>query len=274
MIVTLLPVALAAVQPVALPPAPPAPPLVPAPLGSARALSRSFSTMWIVMPDNQRTPREVSVKGGELILKQRAMPFGLARLTGPAADPKGKFDLTAGTELFRLQSDVPIYCLAGKNAPTGVAKWLLGGSTTHLCLVDADADGRFEGQFVTASQVEGLPTLVGKRPKTADPIIAPAAYAPAAPSSGTTQYWVGVEYQGKPLLYNRRNFTVSFGNGKDKGSLTDWVYTGGTFPAEQTLLGAKWTVLALDGDQLKVRIDQSMPPQPFAIMHSVTYRFY
>lgn len=261
--------ALAVAQPVVAPPAPP-PPLPAQP----RTPSRSYTAIWVILPDADPAPREMSVKGGELILKQRAVPLGLARLDAPVADPKGKFELAAGTELFALQSDVPIYCVTGRRAPSGVSKWLLGGKNTQLCLVDADADGRLEGSFVALSPVAGLPTLTGKRPKQADPLVAPAAYRRADPRSITTPYWVGIEYQGKPLLYNRRNFAVSFGNGDDKGSLTDWVYTGAEFPASKSLLRAQWTVLALEGDRLKVRIDQSMPAQPFGIMHSVTYRFY
>ena len=259
----------AAVVPAAaqLPIAPPAPPM-------PAKLERNLSTLWIVMPATEPAGREVSVKSGELIMKQRLIPAGLAKLTGSAVDPEGKFELTSGAELFRVQSGVPVYCIAGKRAPGGVAKWLVGGGSSQLCLVDADSDGRFEGEFTTASAVGGLPTIAGKRPKEADPLVAPVAYERADPSTMTTQYWVGIEYQGKPLLYNRRNFAVSFGTDKSDSSLTDWVYTGAEMPASQTLLGATWTVLALEEDRLKVRIDQPIPPQPFGIVQTTTYRFY
>ena len=234
---------------------------------------RQMLTIWLVQPAGTQ-PGTVEASSTDFILKQRLLPTGLAQLTGPFQDADGNRALGRGTQLFEVKSDVPIYCVAGMRKPKGFDKWMKGGTTSQFCLVDMDSDRRFDGYFEPISMVPGLPTIAGKRPKKLKPMT-PVGYELADPATLEKPFWIGIQYQGKPLLYDRRNFGVSFGSDTGKGSLTSWVYTSGSsYPVSQKLLGASFTVLGEAGGKVRVRIDQPIPPQPFGVMHSVTYRIY
>ena len=234
---------------------------------------RQMSTIWMVQP-SETQPDTVEAGSTDFIMKQRLLPTGLVRLTGTFQDAKGKRSFGTGTQLFEVKSDVPIYCVAGMREPKGFEKWMVGGATSQFCLVDMDSDQRFDGYFEPVSMVPGLPTIAGKRPKKPKPM-APVAYEIADPSTLEKPFWIGIQYQGKPLLYDRRNFGVSFGSDTSKGALTSWVYTSGSnYPLSQNLLGASFTVLGETDGRLRVRIDQPIPPQPFGVVHTVTYRIY
>jgi hypothetical protein len=235
--------------------------------------SREMTTVWMVQPA-EPTAGELEVKARDLILKQKLLPSGLAQLTDSFQDAGGKRSLGSGTQLFEVKSDVPIYCVAGLREPGGFEKFMTGGASRQFCLIDMDSDRRFDAYFETGSMVPGLPTIAGKRPKKPK-AMSPVGYEVVEPSTIEKSFWIGIEYQGKPLIYDRRNFAISFGSESGKGSMTDWVYTSGSaYPLTKQLLGASFTVLGVNGDKLKVRIDQPMPPQPFGVVHSVSYRFY
>lgn len=240
---------------------------------AAQMPDRRMTTIWMVQPaDTQPGPIEAEAR--DIIWKQRLLPTGLARLTESYQDSNGKRSFGPGTQLFEVKSDVPIYCVAGMRDPKGFEKWLKSGSTSQFCLVDMNSDQRFDGYFEAISMVPGLPTIAGKRPKNPKPMT-PVGYELADPSTMEKPFWVGIEYQGKPLIYDRRNFAVSFGSDTGKGSLTSWVYTSGSnYPLSQELLGARFTVLGVTGNKIQLRIDQPIPPQPFGVAHSVTYRVY
>lgn len=240
-----------------------------------QAQRHEVATPWVILPDPKLAGTTVTVAGGELILKQRAVPMRAGRLTDEIVDPAGKFTFSPGAELFSASSDDAVYCIAGAAEKTGFAKWMASGANGQFCLIDGDGDKKFESFFTPVSMISGLPSLSGKTPKNPKLLPKPVGYEALAPTAMTTRYWVGIEYQGKPLLYNRRNFGVSFGSDSSKGALTSWVYTGSTYPASQTLLNAKWTVEALQSDgRIRVRIDQSLPMQPFGVFRSISYHFY
>ena len=241
--------------------------------GSAQSPDRRMTTIWTIEPADSPRP-SVEAAAGDILWKQRLLPTGLVRLSAPYQDAGGKRSFGAGTQLFEVKSDVPVYCVAGMRDPKGFEKWLKSGSTTQFCLVDLDSDLRFDGYFEPISMVPGLPTIAGKRPKNPKPM-SPVSYELIDPSSMEKPFWVGIQYQGKPLLYDRRNFAISFGSDTGKGSLTSWVYTSGSdYPLSQELLGARFTVLGMSGDKLQVRIDEPIPAQPFGVAYSVTYRIY
>jgi len=242
--------------------------------GAVAQSPREMTTTWLIQPAAEVTGRTFEVSRGDILLKQRALPSGLARLIGELRTPDGKRSFAANHELFEVKSDLPIYCAVQERAQSGLEKWLTEGSTRQFCLVDSNSDLQFDAYFEPISQIPGLPTISGKRPKKLKPLSL-VPYAIADASTMQAAYWIGIEYQGKPLIYDRLNFAVAFGSEVAKGSLTDWVYTSGSkFPASSGLLGAKFTVLDNPGGKIKVRIDQPMPPQPFGVMRTVTYRIY
>ena len=101
------------------------------------------------------------------------------------------------------------------------------------------------------------------------------SYVITDPKDMEKQFWVGIQYQGKHPLYNRRNFKISFGTDNDRGSLDDtWTYVGATFPASAKLIGAEFTALGLEGENLRVKIDREFPFETFAVLRTVKLNFY
>jgi hypothetical protein len=122
--------------------------------------------------------------------------------------------------------------------------------------------------------VPGLPTIAGRRPKKTKPVT-PVRYEKVDPATLEKPFWVGIQYYGKPLLKEARNFNVAFGSDTSKGALTSFVAAeGANYPVSQQLLGASFSVLGAENGKLKVHVDQPMPRQPFGVVHSVNVKVY
>lgn len=242
----------------------------------ASAERYEFQTAWQILGAETGDIAEPSVtlRSGELFMKRRLLPPRAARLDAPLLGAKGEELLPAGAELFGTKSDrVDIYCSTAQKA-AGIATQFLLGRTgqKQICLIDADRDNDFDSFFKVAGEIKGLPSLYARTPKTLDRADG-LKYSPIEPVSMAQEYFVAVEYQGKPLLYDRRNFTVTFGTDEKKESLTSWIYTkGSVYPQSLTYLGGKFTVLSENQGTLNIRIDRQIPSQPFGVIKSVSFR--
>ena len=215
-----------------------------------------------------------SLRSGDLFMKRRLLPPRAARLDAPLLGVKGEELLPAGAELFGTKSDtVDIYCSTAQKG-AGIATQLLLGRTgqKQICLIDTDRDRDFDSFFKVAGEVKGLPSLYARTPKTLDRVNG-LKYLPIDPIDMTQKYFVAIEYQGKPLLYDRRDFTVTFGSDEKKESLTRWIYTkGSNYPQSLMYLGGKFTILSENQGVLNVRIDRQIPSQPFGVIKSISFR--
>jgi hypothetical protein len=235
-----------------------------------------FQTDWQIQGAETGDSAEptVTLRPGELFMKRRLLPPRAARLDTPLLGAKGEELLPAGAELFGTRSDkVDIYCSTAQKG-AGIATQLLLGRTgqKQICLIDADRDNDFDSLFKVAGEIKGLPSLYARTPKTLDRVDG-SKYSSIDPASMTQKYFVAVEYQGKPLLYDRRNFTITFGTDEKKQSLTSWIYTKGSdYPQSLTYLGGKFTVLSENQGMLSIRIDRQIPSQPFGVIKSVSFR--
>ena len=235
-----------------------------------------FRTDWQIQGTESGDTSEASValRSGDLFMKRRLLPPSAARLDAPLMSPKGEELLPAGAELFGTKSDkVDIYCSTAQKG-AGIATQLLLGRTgqKQICLIDSDRDRDFDSFFKVAGEIKGLPSLYARTPKTLDRLDG-LKYLSIDPATMEQKYFVAVEYQGKPLLYDRRNFTVTFGSDEKTESLTSWIYTkGSNYPQSLTYLGGKFTVLSENQGTLNVRIDRQIPSQPFGVIKSVSFR--
>ena len=235
-----------------------------------------FETDWQIQSAEPSNTAEttVTLRSGDLFMKQRLLPPRAARLNVPLVDKKGEELLPIGAELFGTKSDtVDIYCSTEQKDYNIAAQFLLGRRVQkQICLVDIDRDGDFDNFFKISGNIRGLPSLYARTPKTMDNLDG-LKYLSIDPVSMSQTYFVAVEYQGKPLIYDRRNFTVTFGTDQKKESLTSWIYTkGSTYPQSLTYLGGKFTVLSENQGALNVRIDLQIPPQRFGVIQSVSFR--
>lgn len=238
--------------------------------------NRRLSTNWIVQP--REAPADpVVVTSGDLVMKQTLHPTGASQLGSDYQHGSGDDDfLPEGTLLYEVANPVSkVYCAMNLAKSGTLQKILSGPSTTQRCLVDSDGDGRFEGKFVARSPIEGVPLVNGQLPKELKPVEPPVAYTAVEPSVVGDTYWVGIRYDGKPLLYDRRNFSIDFGNDESDSGLTDWSYIKAEdMPAELSMMRSRFTVVSEGEDGLVIRIDRMMPPQPFSVVQTTTYTTY
>jgi len=214
-----------------------------------------------------------TVSSGDLIIKQRLVPLKAAKLLTPLVNKKGKQLAAAGDELYGLSSGSgAVYCLAKTPTINPLGALLIGAVIKALCFKDMDQDGVFDGQFNKKIQRFALPVISGKHSKKLKPVSG-GSYEPLDPKKMKRQYFVGVEYEGKPLLYARRNFRIVFGDAKSKDQLSNWFYTEGkNYPQTKSVLGGKFTVLSEKDGDLDIRIDQPLKEQPFSVRLTVRLR--
>lgn len=234
--------------------------------GAASAQSRNMSTVWMIQPSAETPPEQVIGYDG-WVLKQALLPEGLFRLDGDAKVPGRPPLFPKNAQLIEVRTDGAIV------ACDAIARRqkLLGAN--QYCLIDYDRDGSFDGMFAVQniSKGGGMPTVQGRYPTKAKPI-EPVAYSRLNPTEIATQYFVGIRNAGKAAIYDRQNFQICYGSEAATNCLTDWSYTSASvFPATMELLGAKFTVLSRDEGQVKLRVDRTMPPQPFGIISTTTY---
>ncbi|HEX2764042.1 MAG TPA: hypothetical protein VHM92_09430 [Allosphingosinicella sp.] len=157
-------------------------------------------TLEIAPPAAEPSPEVRSVKAGELVAEAGIAPPAPAVLAEAArVDVAGDGrTVDAGTRLFRvavgggageaLVRKSPTYCeplrvnakMAGKAVLDSAAFGIFGNalrthSTSLLCFVDADADGRFENAFHSGAQrsADRVLTPVGPFAYTREPGVAP-----------------------------------------------------------------------------------------------------
>lgn len=244
----------------------------------AQTARERYQLVWNVadaMDAAETAGKIIQIKSGDVFMRQRLLPTKAARLSANMLDKAGKILIAKDTEMFALDAGmVSVFCEAGAQDPSGMKSILVAGGYAHDCGIDRDGDGRFESHFKARGAVKGLPSLSGKLPKQPN-VIAPVGYEAIEPSAMAAQYFVGIEYEGKPLLYNRRNFRISFGNADKQASLSDWSFINAdSYPKSLNQLGGQFTVLSESNGALTVRIDQNIPRQPFGIVRTVSYSFY
>jgi hypothetical protein len=228
---------------------------------SASGAGRSLTTVWAVGDSLLSTDvREVGV--GDYVLKHRLLPSGLAELVA------GVEGLAPGQQLVEIGGgEALVFCDAEIRS-----KKLVGHA--QPCLVDADRDGRFEGIFHTTSVTKGLLTIEGKRPKAAKPI-APAAYRRLDPAAFRQALFVGLEYRGSANLVGNHVFEVNYGSDERTGSLSRRLTRKGSkLDAPMEFMGGQFSILGTTANGIRVRLNRSIPPQPFGVLVTTTYRIY
>ncbi len=250
-------------------------------LVSAKAPVEGFSTMWLIEPASPPID-EISVAPNGLILKQRLLPLGLVELTdehsmGKPGDNTGE-TLPAGTELILASgASKPVYCALRIKGPNVLSVLLSAyASGSQRCFMDDDADGKFDRSFSATSSVETVPHPVGRVPKDSEPTVS-VSYRPKEITAFSAPYYVGVQYSGPAKIGTLRRFYTVYGTEGNWGRFTgENVFTKRDRELPKTLevLGSSFTVLGGDGKNLRVKINRSIPAQPFGVARTVTFRTY
>lgn len=250
--------------------------LAPAP-AAAQPDERAFHSVWLIAPGEEPAGRR-RVEDGGYVFRQRLLPPSLVRLDSDARDPgSGRVVAAAGTQLYGLVTrGPPIYCVVGRRDPSVAGQLLLGGmaGNTQICMADMDRDGRFDVRFNVRNQIRGVPNIAGRRPRDPD-AVAGGAYSELPPASIATLYFVGVRYEGMLRFTSTPTpiFRIWFGTDESREDLTEIVRPlRGSNPPLVTPLGAQFTVTEMRGSSIEVEISRPIPPQPFAVLRTVTYR--
>lgn len=232
-------------------------------------------TAWIVQADPAQQG-ERAVRDGDYVLKHRLLPSSLAELKEDVTDAKsGKMLAKAGDQLFGLlTSGPPVFCVTAVPRQTVARSLLFGTGNLQRCMVDSDSDGRFDAEFNAGNAIPGLPNFQRKRPKKLDAVQG-GRYAVIPPDMDQQRYFVAVRYGGRAAVIGKGSlptFSIRFGTDGNVGSLTyDTVPDTGVMPFDVRMLGARFTVLGLDGEVIRVRVTQAMPEQRFGVVRTVRY---
>ena len=244
------------------------------PLQSAMA-REPVSLAWIIEPLEDIVPREISVTDGEYLVKQRLLPIGLATLDGDVQLPAGsRIVVRAQTQLVRvLTQNGKLFCALESLLKSKDGSLQPNKSLLVLCLHDSDSNGRLDQAFEVLGSKSGV-IMQGRLPKK--PKLIDMGYREIPVTQFKGDYWVGVRYEQYFNIYGNRMLMTDFGGRGETQSLTafDTFKSKGTYPRETGVLGGRFTILAAEPTSIRVRIEKSLPLQPFSVATTTTVRFY
>jgi hypothetical protein len=239
-----------------------------APVGSALAAEndRSVTMPWTIQPFSP-PDATITAMPGDIVLKQKLLPFGLATLSENATDEKtGNLVAPAGTTLLRLKLTTgAAYCVAADPKKTALARAKPGSPFLRACFVDADLDHRFESSAEYDGKAIPLPSVSGRLPKKMHLLVKPVPYAERPVEEYDGGAFVGIRYDGVSGLSGEPVFMDVFGRGDAFDSFNrSWPRSGdGTGSLSKIgsvlLNGARLEVIENDGRMLKLKIVRSMP---------------
>lgn len=223
---------------------------------------------WIIVPMESSGPTERVVNDGDYVLKQKLVPMGLAILqVDVASGLANKLRLKAGIQLVAAMGNPSgkTYCAVDTMRVDNKGVEIPNTRGVTLCLVDADGNGHFESAFEVARDSETGLIIQGTVPNIGEPIDAAYETRPAAQIG--QNYWVGIRYKQYFNIYGNRMLLIDFGRDQRFSSLTTFAAfkSKGPYPQDLTVLGAKISVLEALPKGVHLRLDASIPSQPFAV---------
>lgn len=234
---------------------------------SADAGDRQMTTEWLVKEDTSLIG-ERDIKREDYVFKQQLLPTALVELVADQS-PVLPGGLTNGAQLIEIKTaNAIIYCDPNIRAQKAIGH-------AQPCLVDTDADGKFDGMFLTTSVTKGLLTVQGNRPKTPK-VIAPLAYRKIPSESFAFKLFVGIQYRGNANPVGNHIFQINYGDDTKVGSLTErLVVAKKDIPgASRQWFGGAVTVVSETPTGVRVRVEKVLPSQSFGVVQTTTYRIY
>jgi hypothetical protein len=233
---------------------------------AAQEPSRDLQTVYRIQaapaPEGER---ELASK--EWVVKQPLVPDGLSELVEPVALKPDKPPIPAGTRMLAVQSQMgEVRCI------TDIRK------IPHVmppCLIDTDRDGKFDAWFSSgANAFAALIMVEGRIPKKLTPLATPVPYRDIDPTLHEPALFVGIQRRNYFNIFGNESFMIVYGSEQKQGEITTPVVVkSAAMPKELEVLGARFTAISETAGRLKVRVDTSMPPQPFGITTTTSYMF-
>lgn len=209
----------------------------------------------------------LALSAGDYVLKQRLVPMGLAVIDEPAMVAKPERRLEAGTQLIAVgHPKHRLFCDATRYKKKA-------NDTALACLADTDGDDRFDASFKGLSMTGAIISLQGRLNLEKLHPIEPVSYRSVEPNEFDQNLFVAIQRRNFFNIYSRESFTIEFGNSEFTEELTRPIqFKNEEMPKEMTVLGSRFTALSETDGVMTVRVDRAMPPQPFGVMRTVTYR--
>jgi len=235
------------------------------------APNQQFTTKWMIEAA-QPPAGPVSVPPHGMILKQRLLPMGLARLAAAFPGVTPDHALPKGAELVQANGpDGAVYCSTRERAPAFLISALRGGPErlSQLCFMDSDNDGAFDALLKGTGNLRTLPSAYGILPK-APARIAPLPYDKVDPASFSERYYVGLQYEGQAKIGTLRRFHVAFGSEGNWEQISDNIFTkrDSGLPKTLSVLGGAVTIRGGDGRNVVATVERTFPAQPFGVFVS------
>lgn len=235
-----------------------------------KKVDRRYQTVWHIQSDSSQVGAR-PVATGQPILEQRLLPSGLAVANEDILSNSGKILVKTGEQLFQLQvNSGKTFCVVSVPRPSFYRSFMLGGGNLQLCLVDADENGIFDGQFNGGNPMKGVPFIEGRQPK--EPQKASGRYSMIEPSQFSPKYTVRITLarakasgSGNPAIA----YSIDFGDDQTRQSLT------GQIPGKMertSILGAEWNITEVGNQNVTADVSRPMPSQPFQAVRTVTFR--
>ncbi|MFS2110862.1 hypothetical protein ACCC88_14315 [Sphingomonas sp. Sphisp140] len=234
--------------------------------------SPSYHSLWFVEPS--LATAEISVKRGEWVIKTRLLPPGLIELSEEVLDTeKGVVIARKGDQLFKAmpgklrkptpEADLGVYCtFHPQDVPAGLFGLLGSRHVSYRCFVDSDRDGRLDGMAPGACTSRAFPIIEAKVPDNPVPIRG-GAYRKLSPIEIKEGPMVGIMFDGirgsgLPSLQ------LHFGDGTPVPVFGSVASNGEK--GQRRIFGAKISTIDGNDDAARLRIDQGIPLQPFAMV--------
>lgn len=239
---------------------------------------RTFSSVWLIQPGDEALGSR-SVRDGEFVFKRKLLPPSLVRLTANAVDAEtDKVLVPAGTQLFGvLSAGPPIFCQVGIRDASLARSLLIGGGNRQQCFTDMDRNGALDGHFSFGNAIKGLPNIQGKRPKVPEKVLG-GEYQVVPTDQLAHDYFVGVKYEGVIGLARKVQtpvFSVEFGTTGSTEKLSRQIRpVKDSKPFLVSVLGAEFAVTGRKDDVIDIDVRRPIPPQPFGVVKTATYRYY
>lgn len=242
---------------------------------------RDARSAWIIVPA-ENAPDTVMVHKGDMVLRQKLLPFGYAVTNVDAVDGDSPQVLVpAGTDMLRLVTASGILeCSINAAKKTPFEKFNMSGEQIRYCLRDKDGDGRFEEYVRYRGSFAGMPSFDGRLPHSLYPLKAQVPYTVRRPEDLQSSYFVGIKYEGNLSAREAVDFSIVFGHDSDWDTLGGgWPHgDGGDGDAQATgrmmLGGARFVVLTNDDSGATVRVVAPFPDGALGITQHGTNGFF
>ncbi|MBO9715053.1 hypothetical protein [Sphingomonas sp.] len=240
------------------------------------AAKDTYQASWLISPVEPAPGSTVTIRPGDVITQARLVPAGgLVALQEDAVGVDGAAVGMAGTQMMRLRASVGAACTFAFPVDTGL-KVLLFRGQRFTCMVDADADGRFESAFQLSSSTIGIPPAFGAIPSKRV-AIRPVRYAELPLSEATALPRLLFKYSHQDKITGYAYLGICIGNSTTKREPCFDGYfgvRGDKLPKPISVAGNVVEAVAKDGAAVTLVVRHGFDPMPFVGEERTAWRFY